>query len=100
MRSFKNTIRLALICLCLGLSYASAAEPKRIDTSSNEALRKSLEEIDAQLTPDERKQFIAAVVQLDLANPRFKGMTIQQVMSLINGMTAKEIIEFADSSAL
>ncbi|KQZ57858.1 hypothetical protein ASD53_09660 [Lysobacter sp. Root559] len=75
-----------------------AADP-RIDTSSDEALRKSLAQIDAELTPAQREQFIAAVIQLDLANPRFRNMTIDQIMQLINGKTAVEIIEFANAPA-
>ncbi len=82
--------------LAIALTFALTGCGKaRLDTTSDETVKKSMQAVRASLSADEQKEFDENLGQAMIATTMFSGMTGQtpsQVLSPMNGMTGVEMI--------
>jgi len=103
--------RVALAVLT-GLAVAStglAHEVVRIDASSDAAAQKSFERMNLQLSQKRRQDLALALVKINLigvnsakevdGNPELQSFGIQRIKMKVSGMTADEIIKYADANS-
>jgi hypothetical protein len=104
-----NVRRLAFMVLLGCGSLALAGQVVRIDGSSDGAANRSFQHMMESLEPDQQQALAVALVQINLGgadnvydalrNPTTQHLSAAQVKDNISGMTAPEIIEFANKTA-
>jgi hypothetical protein len=90
-------------------SLPFAHEVARIDASSNAAAQKSFERMNMQLSKKRQQDLAVAVVEINtigvnsanevIDNPELQNMGIQRIKERVSGMTADEIIKYANANA-
>ncbi|WP_114239605.1 hypothetical protein [Dyella sp. C9] len=97
-------VALAAMIWLAPLGGASAKEAARIDASSNPRVERSFARMMRELSPAERQQLVAAIVQLNqreaygdtgTARPD-EAPSAARIKGQIAGMTAREIIDLAN----
>lgn len=88
---FAGAVAAALLFAACGNS-----EP-RIDTSSEDAFRESMEKVMKKLSLDEQNKLKQAIQTITVKNSNFLNVNTgkQKMMELVNGKTAQEVIELA-----
>ncbi len=76
------------------LLLAGCGDEPRLDTSSNDALKESLERVSATLTPGDTEELAQAIIYVKMQG-LFQGGSGIGIESL-RGMTAREAITFVD----
>src|SRR4051812_21051777 len=100
--------RLALLVLLVSGSFALAGQVVRIDGSSEEAANRSFQHMMESLKADQQQALLAALIQINLGgaesvydalrNPKMQHPSAGQIRDKIAGLTAAEIIEFANKA--
>lgn len=104
-----NVRRLGFLVLLGCCSFAIAGPVDRIDGSSDEAANRSFQHMIESLEPDHQQALAIALIQINLGgaqsaqdmlrNPDMQHPSAAQVKDKIGGMSAPEIIEFANKTA-
>jgi len=109
-----NKAKIAIVALFILIGMAAAPtifarEVVRIDGSSAEAAEKSYERMSSQLSPKRRQDLALAMLKINLIgvnsaketidNPELLNMGIGRIKERISGMTADEIIKYADANS-
>ena len=99
---------LSLVAL-LYFGAANAAEPIRIDASTNATAQASWNEMYVQANPGTKQKLISALAELNLAgvksayevvnNPDLQTLSAARIKDKIAGLTAEQIIELANKTA-
>jgi uncharacterized protein DUF6694 len=104
-----NLARLVVLVLFAWGSVASCKDAIRIDGSSDDAANRSFQRMMESLKPDQQQALAIALIQINLGgaqsaqdmlrNPNMQHPSAGQVRDKIAGMTAPEIIAFANKTA-
>jgi hypothetical protein len=109
-------IRLGLskivLVLCVGMVTTPATfarEEVRVDGSSAEAAQKSYAQMSSQLDSQRRQDLTLAIIKINLigvnsatevaGNPELQEFGVQRIRAVVAGMTAEEIIKYANDHA-
>jgi len=108
MMGTRNVALAALIALAAAPN-AIAHDVPRIDGSSAAAAQKSFERMNMQLSQKRRQDLAIAVLKINLIgvnsaketidNPELLNVGIGRIKERVSGMTADEIIKYADANA-
>jgi hypothetical protein len=101
-----SAIALAAVIAGFAAIPLHAAEPIKIDASSDAAVEQSMRSMLAESNTQEKQQLLIAVLKLNLvgvsgaremvANPELQNLSAARIKQRIAGMTAHEIIALAD----
>jgi hypothetical protein len=107
MRRLATQVFLAVVVTCFAPAWAR--DQVRIDGSSAAAADQSFQRMIKTLKPDDQQALVIALIQINLAgaqsaqdmlhNPNMQNPSAGQVRDKIAGMTAPEIIAFANRTA-
>jgi len=101
----RNFGKLASIALLFFFSIINAAEPIRIDASSNAAAQASWDRMLAESNSQTQQKLLGALVQINLAgvnsalevasNPDLQSLSVSRIKDKVAGLTAEQIIDLA-----
>ncbi|MHB8742105.1 MAG: hypothetical protein ACYC9L_03185 [Sulfuricaulis sp.] len=102
----RNFGKLASIALLFFLGTVNAAEPIRIDGSSDAAAKASWDRMLAQSKSQTQQKLVGALIQINLAgvnsafevasNPDLQSLSVARIKDKIAGLTAEQIIDLAN----